>query len=135
MDYSYPDNEDKLVTAFIEKAEPYGEYWQESEENILRVVKKHIENNLDNFNNLLDVGCGEGRLFEWFKEFNHIVALDADNERLETAKSNAIKLGIENKISFHNILFTDFGGEVGEEKFEVILCSSTQPPRLGFIFF
>lgn len=122
MDYSYPDHEDKLVTAFIEKAEPYGGYWQESEENILRVVKKHIENNLDNFNNLLDVGCGEGRLFDWFKEFNHIVALDADNERLETAESNAVRLGIENKVSFCNCLFNDF--EEGENiKFDVILCS------------
>ena len=38
INYTYPDHQDETITTFIEKAEPYKGYWQDSEDNILNLA-------------------------------------------------------------------------------------------------
>lgn len=116
-EYEYPDKGDQLTTEFIERNEPYDGYWKKSEDYALSYAQRFLEEGSEG--KLLDVGCGEGRLFDRFNGYAHnIVALEPDKERRESAKQRSKDLGMD--VTFHN---KDFLKQNFDEKFSVIICS------------
>lgn len=120
--YTYPDLKDEITCEFIGINEPYEGYWVESENYILELMKKHIDENTPNEKiSLLDAGCGEGRLTAYFsKYFDQILAIDPDKSRLSTAKDIIQSLGVSDKVRFDDAPIEELEEQ---EKFDVILCS------------
>ncbi|AKB34837.1 hypothetical protein MSSAC_0247 [Methanosarcina siciliae C2J] len=120
--YTYPDLEDEITCVFIGIHEPYEGYWAESENHVLNLMKKHIEENVKSEKKLLlDAGCGEGRLIADFsKYFDHILAIDPDRFRLSIAKETVQNIGVSDKVHFDDTPIQELEEQ---EKFDVILCS------------
>jgi ubiquinone/menaquinone biosynthesis C-methylase UbiE len=120
--YTYPDLKDEITCAFIGINEPYEGYWAESENYILDLMKKHIDENRHGEKiSLLDVGCGEGRLTAHFSKYcNYILAIDPDKSRLSTAKEVIQNLGVSDIVHFNNSSIEELEEQ---KKFDVILCS------------
>src|SRR3972149_7524430 len=101
--YFYPDKNDKVTLTFISKNEPFTGYWMGSEEYILNLLKKHVEDyakkRADTW--FFDAGCGTGRLLPNFaKHFDRILAIDPDCYLLEIARTTATKHGFAEKATF-----------------------------------
>jgi 2-polyprenyl-3-methyl-5-hydroxy-6-metoxy-1,4-benzoquinol methylase len=120
--YKYPDVNDTITCALINNHEPYKGYWAESEKKIIDLMKRLIEVFISTkCSSLLDAGCGDGRLINYFLAyFNHILAIDPDETRLHTAKSLAKQDIFSQKVTFKTI---SIEGLDEIEKFDVILCS------------
>jgi 2-polyprenyl-3-methyl-5-hydroxy-6-metoxy-1,4-benzoquinol methylase len=120
--YTYPDLKDEITAVFIGINEPYEGYWAESENYVLNIMKKHIEqNDKSEKKSLLDAGCGEGRLIPDFsKYFDYMLAIDPDKSRLSIAKETIQNLGISDKVHFDDTPIQELEEQ---EKFDVILCS------------
>jgi ubiquinone/menaquinone biosynthesis C-methylase UbiE len=68
---------------------------------MLAEAKNYLPKNLEITGNILDVGCGVGRMsFEFAKIANHVIGLDVSNSMIEKAKEYAEKFKILN-VSFH----------------------------------
>ena len=73
MTYTYPDKEDKLTCQLID-TEFDGAYWGKSEDEVLRQAMEAVDRLVEQKKargqavNLLDLGCGMGRLFTVFAE-------------------------------------------------------------------
>lgn len=119
-DYQYPDLKDKIVTEMIRKIELYPGYWGDSETAIIDIIKKLIKQGVG-CRRFLDAGCGYGRLISFFEEqFDEVVAIEPDIERLKIAESNARILKLSNKIIFKRVAIEDVD-DIGQ--FDFILCS------------
>lgn len=111
--YRYPDYNDKnLVTNVInEEWEDGGLESQYIQESIEKIPAQHR-------NDLLDVGCGQGRLLPFFKDtFKNIIAIDPDHYRLEKAKKVVIS---DPNIHFINSFIQKFDSK---KTFDFIVCS------------
>ena len=87
-DYSYPDKNEKLTCLLI-NTEYDENYWTESEKNVLNMIITRIKK-LPKKPNLLDLGCGMGRLFSVFAPYvESITGVDPDINRLNEAKKEA----------------------------------------------
>jgi len=119
-EYQYPDPEDRMTAQNIRRIELYPGYWKESEKNVLNIVKKIIGPGTGQ-RRFLDAGCGEGRLIPFFADqFNEIVAIDPDQERLRVAVELVCDLGLSRKTQIKQVAIEDFEDN---NKFDFILCS------------
>lgn len=118
-EYQYPDPEDRMTAENIRRIELYPGYWEESEKNVLNIVKKIIGQGTGQ-RRFLDAGCGEGRLIPFFEDqFNEIVAIDPDQERLRVAVELVCDRGLFWKTLIKQVAIEDFD----DKKFDFILCS------------
>ncbi len=118
MSYKYPDPQDHLTAAMIERLEPHPGYWAASERRILERMREAIGNRK---RILLDAGCGEGRLFPVFADlFEEIVALEPDPIRLAVAQATVERLGLTGKVTLTGI---DAASYERAESSDVCLCS------------
>lgn len=116
VEYSYPDENDQLTVQLIDREEPFEGYWEKSEEKALAHAEKFIDYTEAR---LLDVGCGEGRLFDRFKPYtDQIVGLEPDKDRRKSAIENTQTKDADIDISGRNFLEADF-----EKAFDIVLCS------------
>lgn len=128
MAYTYPDKNDKMTEDLI-RSVSNGNYWGESEKNILTKALDAVRQ-LPRPRSLLDLGCGQGRLFRWFApETDSIIALEPDEERCAGAYRSAAAL------PGHSItvLNTDSSVLVDGQTFDIILSSHVLqhiPPAL-----
>lgn len=118
-EYSYPDEDDDLVDTWVKERQPYSGYWyQDSHEFIFSFFLDQIDST---HNRLLDIGCGPGDLFPFYiDEFEEVVAIEPDEERIEEAKSMAEKRGYEN-IQFKNKSLEEV--ELEDSSFDAVICS------------
>lgn len=121
-EYHYPDENDGLVIKFLAEFEKSGYYWEQSENTIIELIKKHIStSNSGGIKRFLDVGCGNGRLIPRFEaQFEEIVALEPDLHRIANATELVKSTGIDHKTSFYRTLAEEF---TSDTKFDFILCS------------
>jgi len=119
-EYQYPDRKDEMTAENIRRIELYPGYWEESEKNILNIVKKLIKVNAGH-DRFLDAGCGEGRLIPVFEGlFDEIVAIDPDQERLNAAERLILDRGLAKKTTLKQAAIEDFEDN---NRFDFILCS------------
>lgn len=115
-DYTYPDKGDSLTSQIIDKKEPFEGYWEKSENEVLSHAEKFID---QKDASILDIGCGEGRLFGRFKPYaSKITGVEPDEARREKAVEEAESIEIDVDVRSEGFLDADF-----EEKFDIILCS------------
>lgn len=83
--YSYFDNSEEGMYEFIYSHEPCSGYWFKSEDYVLnKITSKHLRHKNGN---LLDIGCGDGRLSDkMYVYFENITAIDPDKKRINNAK-------------------------------------------------
>lgn len=111
--YRYPDYDDKnLLTNVINQDwEDCGLEDQYIRESIQKIPEYHR-------NDLLDIGCGQGRLLPYFKDcFQSIVAIEPDPCRLEDAKK---ALMLASNIQFIHAFIQQF---IFPRRFDFIVCS------------
>lgn len=113
-EYEYPDTDDRLTVRMIEEKEPYEGYWERSEEEVF----SHAENFLTGEEiSMLDIGCGDGRLFERFKtQVDEIKGLEPDPGRIEKAKDRDTDMDVD--LVSEGFLEADLQSE-----FDLIVCS------------
>ena len=115
--YTYPDKNDMLTIQLIMGVSE-GNYWGESEEEILKVALDTVKS-YDN-PTMLDCGCGMGRLLPVFvPHVKSIFALEPDIERY-TFAANAVKEHPEYDITVKN---ADSSSLTPEQKFDIVLSS------------
>jgi 2-polyprenyl-3-methyl-5-hydroxy-6-metoxy-1,4-benzoquinol methylase len=121
-EYHYPDENDGLTVKFLAEFEKSDKYWDQSENTIIELIKKHISTlPFKGINRFLDAGCGNGRLITRFEEqFDEIVALEPDLHRIANATKLVKSIGIDHKTRFYQTLAEKFTPKV---KFDFILCS------------
>ena len=123
MEYHYPDENDGLTIKFLTEFEKSQQYWDQSENTIIEIIRKQISTirNEGVSKSFLDAGCGNGRLIPKFADqFGQIVALEPDSERLNHTGEFIKSLGIDRKTSFCLSLAEEFKSE---QKFDFILNS------------
>lgn len=115
--YTYPDKDDLLTCELIEK-EYDGVYWADSEKQVLSQAMEKIKE-IPGKKNMLDLGCGKGRLFQSFAPYvNHIVGIEPDEERFCEARDAAEALKDKAEVRYGD------SRQIGQdEKFQVILMS------------
>jgi SAM-dependent methyltransferase len=87
MAYQYPDHQDRLTCELIEK-EYQADYWAESEKRVLQIALDVLRKR--GRGDLLDLGCGVGRLFSVFAPYvTQITALEPDIQRCRQARKSA----------------------------------------------
>lgn len=100
---TYPDQMDQAFCSGIldpyEKVKGEGS-WAREESAALQRVRDRIS---FSDGRLIDAGCGMGRLsLEFAPVFGSVIAVEADEKRIQEAILNAVKSGFENKIEFQN---------------------------------
>ena len=119
--YSYPDTNDRITLALINKLELSTGSWELDEKAILELIRERLSHLDPDKAVLLDGGCGDGRLLHYFHDyFKKIYAIDPDRNRLSMAEITAKELGIEHKVTFINTALEEYEFE---QKFDVILSS------------
>lgn len=116
--YTYPDKDDKLTIELIHH-EFDGDYWAKSEENLMPYIIDTIEQ-IEGKRNMLDLGCGLGRLFPYFAPYMETIqALEPDTQRFEAATKAAEIFG--GKIDVKNGDLTALKAD--SRRFHVVLMS------------
>ncbi len=118
--YIYPDGEETITLKLIGETEPYENYWEKSEEEVLNRVIKSIKKKRLN-GKFLDIGCGLGRLIHKFSPyFQEIYGVEPDKGRFDVCKKNISEWELEDKVKLFN-----GSVEAIEQKnsFDMILCS------------
>ena len=119
--YIYPDINDRITLAMINKTEIVIRNWEQDEITILAWIKEKLSQLDTDKAVLLDGGCGDGRLLPHFHSFfKKIYAVDPDSNRLSKAVETARELGIEQKVIFINTALEEYKSE---QEFDVILSS------------
>lgn len=129
-EYKYPDKDDLLTCELID-SEYDGKYWEESEKALIKLATSKIESSVKSREGkrLLDVGCGIGRLFEFFSPYvGEIVAVEPDSERYEQAAYTAGVLNGRTAAGEHDgcrvhVTNGDISTVPSGEKFDVVLSS------------
>lgn len=130
-EYRYPDKGDRLTIALINN-EYDNKAWQESEARILDIAADALAQLSSKVSDrtLLDVGCGTGRLFDFFAKFvGRIEALEPDNERYRQAleKGRLVEASTGVSISVINEVL----GDNKKDNFYDIILSSHVIQHLG----
>ncbi|MGE5327958.1 MAG: class I SAM-dependent methyltransferase [Deltaproteobacteria bacterium] len=120
-EYCYPDGRDIITTRLIDNLETKEGYWEKSEKYILGKVKRHIKENLtEEGAEMLDAGCGFGRLIPILQPFfSKVIALEPDKKRLSEACSLVKKMNMNN-VEFINGFIEEYNFD---KQFDAILCS------------
>lgn len=116
--YTYPDKNDMLTMELINH-EFDGEYWGKSEEEVISHAKEAIAK-IEGPKNMLDLGCGMGRLFETFVPYvDFIQAVEPDVQRFAEAVKAANAFGGQVDVKHGNlsVLNNDTG------RFQIVLMS------------
>ncbi|MGN1333728.1 MAG: class I SAM-dependent methyltransferase, partial [Anaerovoracaceae bacterium] len=130
MTYTYPDKDDRLTCQLIEK-EFDGTYWTESEALVLEQAweelralkeKKNVAEKNSPFN-VLDLGCGMGRLFsEESKVADEITGVEPDAARFAAAEAEGCRVS-----QSANIPVTVINGDVSslpqDKKYSAVISS------------
>lgn len=119
--YSYPDPGDAITIKVISEYEAFKNYWAKSERRVLDNIHNTIHKiGLDNYS-LLDVGCGEGRLFtDFINGASKIVGIEPDTARYANAQSCVNDNGFQNKVLLLN---ASLESAHLHEEFDIVLSS------------
>ena len=118
MAYTYPDKNDRITEDLIRSVSK-GDYWKKSEEYVLELALKEIRE-LPAPRSMLDLGCGEGRLFQVFAPaVDSIIALEPDSGRCAGAYQSAAALAGHSIM----VLNTDSSILMDGQTFDIILSS------------
>ena len=95
--FSYPDTNDSITQKMISQhGEEYARYWTHSEDSLLKEVLKSPCFPSKDYT-LLDVGCGEGRLFHYFADTASLItAIEPDAKRFNSAQKTAQEIETKN---------------------------------------
>lgn len=89
--YTYPDIDDRLTMDLINKVS-VSNYWEESENDVLKIILHHLES-LDKPADFLDLGSGMGRLMPFFAPLvSTLTAAEPDPLRYAGTAAAAEKL-------------------------------------------
>jgi SAM-dependent methyltransferase len=117
--YQYPDLFDQITVALLQSKKLDLEFLEQSENTVLASVEKLFLN--QSFGNLLDLGCGAGRLtIKYAEYFNQVTALEPDIERLRIARDN-INSNKTKNVAYLQAPFLK--AELQDEYFDVVLCN------------
>ena len=84
MTYQYPDKQDRLTCQLIEEVNT-GNYWEESEQAVLKACLQRLEGRNDH--RVLDLGCGLGRLLPVMAPYaSAVTGAEPDPERCGLAQ-------------------------------------------------
>ena len=119
--YNYPDPGDAITFKVIDTYQHISNYWSNSEKWILRNIHKIIaDKGISNYR-LLDVGCGEGRLFgEFIENATEIVGIEPDVQRFGNAQICIKENNFQDKVRIYNSLLED---AKLQETFDIVLSS------------
>ena len=116
--YTYPDKNDALTIELINQ-EFDDAYWGDSEIEVFSHVREAIEK-IEGPRNMLDLGCGMGRLFEGFApHVDFIQALEPDKERFLEAAKRAGAFDGKVKVNHGDLSVL----KADSERFEIVLMS------------
>jgi cyclopropane fatty-acyl-phospholipid synthase-like methyltransferase len=120
--YKYPDPNDSITISLISQFEMYKNYWGESEENVLKIIFKYLRGLQDgSLLSFLDIGSGDGRLFEGFSNYFHLIhAIEPDVQRFNSCQQKISELKISNKTTVQNKTLEEYESKI---KYDFILCS------------
>jgi len=120
--YVYPDVQDALTISFIDKFSPYPDYWEKSEQFVLKTAKKLVQKHIKKQgSSFLDAGCGSGRLILEFQQyFDKILAIEPDIQRFTEMEKLLEDRNLSNKVLFESKTIEQIDASL---KFDVILCS------------
>ncbi|MCF8297448.1 MAG: class I SAM-dependent methyltransferase [Saprospiraceae bacterium] len=120
--YTYPDKKDKMIIQFIKEKDE--NYWVESENIILNIIKSYFDKFLPKRNRkMLDAGCGSGRLLPFFESyFDEIDGVEPDKQRYKEANKFIKSLNLKEKIRLHNIPIQEYQIKP-DTTYDFILCS------------
>ena len=95
--FSYPDTNDSITQKMISQyGDEYARYWTHSEDSLLKEVLKSPCFPGKGYT-LLDVGCGEGRLFHYFADTASLItAIEPDTQRFNSAQKTAHEIEMRN---------------------------------------
>lgn len=95
--YTYPDTNDSITQKMISQhGDEYARYWTHSEDSLLKEVLKSPCFPGKGYT-LLDVGCGEGRLFHYFADTASLItAIEPDTQRFNSAQKTAQEIEMRN---------------------------------------
>lgn len=119
--YTYPDPNDKITATLIGQFQHNDDYWARSEQAVFRNIHHTISQiNLTNYS-LLDVGCGEGRLFvDFVNGASKIVGLEPDAERFAVAQKYVNDHNFNDKILLLN---SSLENSHLHDEFDIVLSS------------
>ena len=99
-----------VATAYDRNADKYDEFI-ENNPNLARMrqrVYKFITARLPQGSRILDLACGTGTDAVWFAQNGYSVhGVDISGEMLERAKKKAIDLGLQDRLSFEQLSYTE----------------------------
>lgn len=119
--YNYPDPGDAITFKVIDTYQHISDYWSNSEKWILKNIHKIIaDKGISNYK-LLDVGCGEGRLFgEFIEDAAEIVGIEPDTQRFGNAQICINENNFQDKVKIYNSLLEE---AKFQETFDIVLSS------------
>jgi ubiquinone/menaquinone biosynthesis C-methylase UbiE len=119
MSYSYPDQLDFVTLALVCQDGVDDQLLNRIEDDVYACAKRLFASN--DFDSLLDLGCGQGRLIIKFSDyFQKVTGLEPDKHRIEAAKLNVAEQNI-NHVEFINALFQDAG--FPDNHFDAVICN------------
>lgn len=125
-EFKYPDENDRLTNELIQN-DYDGVYWSASEERILGEAEEYLigcfgKEALSGMD-LLDLGCGTGRLIPRFAPlFSRVVGLEPDAGRCAEAERLVRENGTDNA-EVHNMALGEYLEACPGTRFGVVLCS------------
>jgi ubiquinone/menaquinone biosynthesis C-methylase UbiE len=110
-----------VATAYDRNADKYDEFI-ENNLNLARMrqrVYKFITARLPQGGRILDLACGTGTDAVWFAQNGYSVhGVDISGEMLDRAKKKAMDLGLQDRLSFEQLSYTELGN-THTEKFDL----------------
>lgn len=99
-----------IATAYDRNADKYDAFIEDNA-NLMRMrqrVYKFITTRLPKGSRILDLACGTGTDAVWFAQNGYSVhGVDISGEMLDRAKKKAIELGLQDRLSFEQLSYTD----------------------------